>query len=316
MRPKFPFQIVDTHFGFPEGIAGALLSRIFRVPFTMTLRGNEPKHSRTRAGHFWMKFALRRASRVFTVSKRLRQFAIECGAEPARVRTIPNGIDASIFFPRDRTACRLKHSLPLQKRVIVSAGALVERKGHHRTIEAVQGMLAGGSSVQLVIAGGPGPEGEYEKNLRQMVSERGLQESVRFLGAVPATTMAEIMAAADVLCLASSNEGWPNVVHEALACGTPVVATDVGAVPEMLVEKRYGIIVPLSEPSALKRTLQEALQRDWDRDAIAAWGKSRGWSQVAAELAREMQAIVAEQRQNSGLSPSRTLSKDAKCIDG
>lgn len=314
MRSEFPFEVIDTHFGFPEGITGALLSSVFGVPFTMTLRGNEPKHSRSRLGRFWMAFALRRASRVFTVSERLRQFAIDLGAKPAKVRTVPNGIDVAVFSAYDRTACRLKHALPLDRFVIISAGALVERKGHHRIIDAVESLLASGTAVQLVIAGGPGPEGQYEKELRNLVSERGLTGSVRFLGAVPPATMAEVMAASDVLCLASTNEGWPNVVHEALACGTPVVATDVGAVPDLLMGGRYGVIVPVGDPLSLKQALAEALQRNWDRGAIAAWGGSRGWRQVAAEVFEEVQSIVAEQRR---LAPPGTVAKDARqCIDG
>jgi glycosyltransferase involved in cell wall biosynthesis len=104
------------------------------------------------------------------------------------------------------------------------------------------------------------------------------------------------MSAADVFCLASTNEGWPNVVHEALACGAPVVATDVGAVPEMLAGGRYGCVVPVNDPAALEKALAEALQRDWDRAAIAAWGGARSWRQVASEVWEEMKIIAADKR--------------------
>jgi glycosyltransferase involved in cell wall biosynthesis len=294
VRGEFPFEIIDTHFGYPEGIAGALLSSALGIPFTMTFRGNEPKHSVSRFGRFWMIWAIRRASRIFAVSERLRQFAIGLGAQPENVKTIPNGIDPAVFSPRDRIACRIKHGLVLNQPTVLSAGALVERKGHHRIIEALKSIAASGSTVQLVIAGGPGPEGQYERKLRDLVSHLGLEPAVRFLGPVSAETMAEIMSAADVLCLASANEGWPNVVHEALACGTPVVATDVGAVPEMLAGGRYGLIVPVNDRSALEHALQEALRRDWDRRAISAWGRARSWEQVASEVFAEMQGMLKE----------------------
>jgi glycosyltransferase involved in cell wall biosynthesis len=294
IRKEFPFEIIDTHFGHPDGIAGALLSLALGVPFTMTLRGNEPKHSRSRLGRLWMGWALRRASRVFTVSEKLRQFAIGLGAASARVKTIPNGVDARVFSPRDRTDCRIKHGFALDLPIIVSAGALVERKGHHRIIQAVKSICADGYKVQLVIAGGPGPEGQYEGRLRDLVSDLGMETAVRFLGPVSAGTLAEVMSAADVFCLASTNEGWPNVVHESLACGTPVVATEVGAVSEMLAGGRYGVIVPVNHPSMLKDALEEALRRDWNRSDIASWGGARVWSHVAAEVYEEMQAIVAE----------------------
>jgi glycosyltransferase involved in cell wall biosynthesis len=178
--------------------------------------------------------------------------------------------------------------------------------------------MTGRVQPQLLIAGGPGPEGQYENYLRNLVAHHGLTESVRFLGAVPAATMAEIMSASDVLCLASTNEGWPNVVHESLACGTPVVATDVGAVPAMLDEGRYGMVVPVNDPLSLKQALEEALAKHWDRPAIAAWAQNRGWSQVAAEVLEEMQVMLAGPRQNQQLlaSPATVAEEHEKCING
>jgi glycosyltransferase involved in cell wall biosynthesis len=298
MRKEFRFQVIDAHFGFPEGITAGLLAAALHVPFTITLRGNEPKHSRTRAGRFWMGWALRRASRVFAVSERLRQFAIGLGVEPQHAVAIPNGVDAAVFFPRDRIECRRKHGLALERRLIVSAGALVERKGHHRIIQALAGMQAGKHKPQLVIAGGPGPEGNYREELRRMVSRLGLEADVRFFGPLHPDALAEVMSAADVFCLASTNEGWPNVVHEALACGTPVVAADVGAVPEMLGAGRRGEIVPLNDPAALRRALEQALENEWDRRAIALWGQSRGWRQVACEVLHCMQTVIAPDRKS------------------
>jgi len=297
MRKYFPFEVIDTHFGYPDGIAGALLSMALRVPFTMTLRGSEPKHARSRTGRLCMTWALRRASRVFTVSERLRQFAIGLGAGPEKVKTIPNGVDTSVFFPRDREACRKKYRLSADP-VVLSAGALAIRKGHHRIVRALGELTRKGMGVQLLIAGGPGPEGNYEPVIRRTVADCGMEGRVHFLGTVNAEKMAEVMSAADILCLASSNEGWPNVVHEALACGTPVVATDIGAIPEMLPGDRYGLIVPVDDDAALRSGLQAALLKTWDRAAISAWGMARSWRQVALEVLQEMQSIVPEHQKS------------------
>jgi len=118
-----------------------------------------------------------------------------------------------------------------------------------------------------------------------------LEDRVRFCGPVDGDTMAELMSAADIFCLASTNEGWPNVVHEALACGAPVVATRVGAIPEMLASGR-GLIVPVNDPFQLKEALALAFQMNWDRAAASAWARARSWEEVAAELYHEMEMIV------------------------
>jgi glycosyltransferase involved in cell wall biosynthesis len=294
LRREFPFEVIDTHFGHPEGIAGALLSAALGVPFTMTLRGNEPKHSHGSLERFWMSWALRRASRVFTVSRRLREFALGLGADPAKVRVAPNGVDAAVFYPRNRAAARARHGLAADRPVILSAGALVERKGHHRIMRALVNLRKRGVRPQLAIAGAQGPEGAFEQKLRAVANELGIAADVVFLGQASPDALAELMSAADVFCLASTNEGWPNVVHEALGCGAPVVATDVGAVPEMIPSERFGLIVPANDQAALAQALGDALDRGWDREAIAAWGHERGWHQVATEVLEEMREMLGK----------------------
>lgn len=300
LRREFPFEVIDTHFGYPEGIAGALLARVFRIPYTVTLRGSEILHAQYLFRRHWMSWALQKAGRIIAVSGNLHQLAVELGAQPAKIKTIANGIDSGIFFPRYREECRRKHQLPLDAYFLLSAGHLIELKGHHHVIRALRVLLDEGLAVHLIIAGGAG---HYESALRKQVSELRLESSVRFLGEVPQETMAELMCASDVLCLASIREGCPNVVLEALACGCPVVATDVGAVPDLIPEDRFGFVVPPNDPRALKDALSRAFQQDWDRAAISRWGQSRSWQQVAREVFAELRALVPENTE-SGASRS------------
>jgi teichuronic acid biosynthesis glycosyltransferase TuaC len=291
MSKRTPFDAIDAHFGFPDGIAAALLSACLDVPFTITLRGSETVHARSPIVRWFMGWALRRAARVFTVSVRLAQFAIDLGAAPGKVKTIPNGVDAGVFYPRDRAVCRAKHGIAPDCRLIVSAGALVRGKGHDRAIRAVHAVATAGIAVQLAIVGGEAYERQTAEELRRCAAELGLGQVVRFFGPVDAETMAEIMSAADVLCLASEREGWPNVVHEAMACGLPVVATDVGAVTEMMAGANAGIVVPPGDQAALDAALLEALRRTWDRPAISAHGRARTWQHVASEVVEEMRLV-------------------------
>lgn len=289
-------QLLDIHFGYPEGVAGCLLASVLRVPFTVTLRGAELLHGRYRLRRAAMRFALRRASCVIAVSEQLRAFAIALGVDPARTRTIPNGVNASMFFPRESDACRRKHNLRTDLPVVLTAGHLIELKGHQHVIRAVKQLADSGLPLQLVIAGGGPSRGvrSFEAELRRLTNELGLENTVRFMGAVAPEMLAELMSAADVFCLASHREGWPNVLHEALACGTPAVATRVGAVESLVVSEKFGIVVEPADPTALAAALRNALRKEWDRRAIAEWAHSRSWDQVATEVVGEMQRIVLE----------------------
>ena len=290
-------DVIDAHFAHPEGIAAALLGATLRVPFLVTIRGSELRYQRHRLKRYWMAWALRRADRVIAVSNGLRDLAIALGVDEHRAVTIPNGIDASMFFRRDRAASREKHRIAAGERVVLCAGDLAELKGHHRAIAAIDALSRSGCSTQLLIAGGAGRSGRYADALRTLVAERDLEDRVRFLGAVRQETLAELMTAADVFCLASSTEGWPNVVNEALACGTPVVATDVGAVRQMITSDRYGMVVPVNDVDALTAALRGALAAGWDHSAIAAAGQARSWNQVADAVLAEIRAVLESRGQ-------------------
>lgn len=299
-RRTADFDVIDAHFAHPEGIAAVVLGRMLRRPVFITIRGSELRYRRQRQKRFWMSWALGRADRVIAVSENLRALAIDLGADPRRVRTVPNGIDAGVFFRRDRGVCRSLHGIAPDERIILCAGDLAELKGHHRAIAAVKNLNDRGLSTRLLIAGGVGRSGRYAETLRQQVARDGLTDRVTFFGEATQPILAELMSAADVFCLASSTEGWPNVVSEALACGTPVVATDVGAVRQMIVSDRLGAIVPApghdaeASIAAMTEALQMALTRSWDHEEISAHGRSRSWNQVADDVLEEMRAVMAE----------------------
>lgn len=283
VRARYDFDIIDAHFAFPDGVAASLLARALRAPFAVTLRGNETMHAQYPQRRKLMAWSLRRAAAVIALSDELRQFALSLGVANERMRVIPNGIDAGIFYPRDQALCRRKHAVSADAKVVLSAGSLIERKGHHRVIQALAELVAKGSNARLLIAGGAGREGRYEDELRKRVADLGLGAHVRFTGEVSPEELAELMCASDVFCLASSREGWPNVVHEALGCGLPVVATRVGAVPDMIPSTDYGFAVEVGAPLALENALGEALRKDWDRRKISTWAQARTWSQTAQE---------------------------------
>lgn len=285
LRRRFPFDVIDAHFAYPEGVTAALLSRALGCSYTITLRGSEPVFSQSRARRACIAWAVRRASRIVAVSRPLADFAVELGADRDSVSIIPNGIDTGTFHMRDRAACRAKHGIPGEAKVILSAGELIEAKGHHMVIRAIHNLAERGIVAQAIVAGGVAHGGRpYDRELRQLVASLGLESSVRFTGWVNRESLAELSAAADVFCLASYTEGWPNVVHEALACGTPVVASAVGSVPDMIPSEKYGLIVPARNQDALNEALCGALHRCWNQPEIVTWGQARSWEHVADEV--------------------------------
>jgi teichuronic acid biosynthesis glycosyltransferase TuaC len=293
LRRRYHYDVIDAHFAFPDGAAAGLLGMAFRQPFVVTLRGNETMHAQHRGRRALMAWSLRRAGAVVALSEELRHLAVSLGVEERRIKVIPNGVDSQIYFPRDRSHCRQKHGIDKDARVVLSAGSLIERKGHHRAMQAAAGLSKAGLNVSLLIAGGPGREGKYESELRKQAANLGASQDISFLGEVAPDDLAELMSAADIFCLASSREGWPNVIHEALACGTPVVATRVGAITEMIPSTEYGLIVPLGEEVALEQALREALLRSWDRDKIAQWAHSRSWEHVAHEVYDVLREVLS-----------------------
>ncbi len=294
LRREHAFQVIDAHFLYPDGVAAHLLSAALGVPFTVTLRGSELLHSRYPLRRLLMARAVKRASRVMAVSGELADLAVRLGAPAAQVKVIPNGVDSKMFYPRHRAEARRKLGWAPDRKLFMTAGRLIELKGHHHAIAALKILCDEGQPVEMLIAGGNPGHGirNYGPEIRRLVEDLKLGDRVHFAGNLAPHEMAELMSAVDIFCLASDREGWPNVVHEAMACGTPVVATAVGAVREMIRSAKYGLIVPPNDPRAMAGALRAAFARDWDHAAISAWACARTWQQVGAEVVEQLEQVL------------------------
>jgi len=293
-RRGIGFDILDVHFGYPDGVAGAVIATVLRKRFLVTLRGSELLHARYPWRRRVIAWSLRCASHVVAVSPELGQLAMDLGVEPGRITVVGNGVNTDLFAFREMSidaSCVLTNP---KQQTILSVGNLIRLKGHDRIIRTLPQLVSRGKDVRLIIIGGESSgEPGYLKELQVLVEQLQLTDRVIFAGRLPASEVARAMNSAALLCLASEREGCPNVVREALACGTPVVATRVGAVPSMIPDERYGIIVPAGDEPALERALETALERRWDRRAISLWGASRTWKQVAHDVLRLMEQAYA-----------------------
>jgi glycosyltransferase involved in cell wall biosynthesis len=284
-------SVIDAHFGYPDGYAASLVARWEKLPFTITMRGTEPRHARDARLRKRLVAGLASAKRVFAVSSSLKRLAIDLGVPAVVVRVVGNGVDSCRFKPMARDEARRALGLAEGAAVLITVGGLVERKGFHRVIACLPELCQQFPDLHYLVAGSSGPEGDYSGVLRAQVSRLGLEARVHFLGALPPDEVRRAIASADVMVLATSNEGWANVLLEALACAVPVVATDVGGNAEVICREDLGTIVPFGDHDALLQAIREALQRRWDRQAIRRYAEDNDWSARVPILVQEFQRI-------------------------
>ena len=294
LRSRFPFDRLDAHLAFPDGWGAVLLGRMLRLPVAVTLRGHDindlPKYPVRRRQVAW---ALRHADAVFAVADALREGAIALGADPRRTFTVGNGVDSERFRPQDRAEARRRVGLPVEGRIVLSVGHLVERKGFHHVIRAWPRVLAAHPDARLVIVGGAGEEGDFTAGIRRAIAQAAVADSVRLVGPVGHEELGPWYAAADVFCLASDKEGRANVLLEALASGTPVVATGVWGTPEVVSSGDVGILVGDVEPETLGRALDEALAREWKPETISAHAAGFSWAGAAERVEDTLRAMAS-----------------------
>jgi teichuronic acid biosynthesis glycosyltransferase TuaC len=284
--------LIDAHFAYPDGYAATLLGRWLKLPVTITLRGTEVPLAKCPRRRPLMLKALAGAQRVFAVADSLRRHVAGLGADEAKIRVVGNGVDTGVFHPLDKLEMRRKLGIPEDAKVLITVGGLVERKGFHRVIELLPELKKKYPTLVYLVVGGASPEGDWSPRLRRQVAELGLEDAVRFLGALPSAALKEPLSAADGFVLATSNEGWANVILEAMACGLPVVATDVGGNAEVVCREDLGLIVPFGRPEALAAALDLALATDWDRAAIVDYARANGWDRRVPILCREFESLV------------------------
>lgn len=280
---QFQVDLIDAHFAYPDGYAAAKLARWLGLPLVITMRGKEERQASSELRPY-VKCAVNEADAIIAVSDRLAALARELGAAPERVRTIGNGVDLERFVPIAPDVARKHLGLPYQAKVLISVGGLVERKGFHRVIECLPALKARFPSLILLIVGGPGPEGSMEAQLRAQVTSLGLAENVRFLGVLRGAELTCAYSAADVFVLATRYEGWANVLLEAMACGLPVITTDVGGNAGVVKSDRLGTLVPFGDAEALTAAIESALAKCWDQKLIRDYAEQNSWDRRVAAV--------------------------------
>lgn len=285
---RFQPELVLAYWVYPDGFAAQRTARELGVPCVIGALGSDI-HVRSGLNVAMTRRVIERADALLTVSEAMRQTAInDFGADPARAHTITNGFNTGVFHLRSQQDIRDRLGISLDEKLVIYVGRFVEAKGLRELLSAFQRMAQRDPDVGLVLVG----DGVMKAELLSLVKDSGVAARVRMPGGLPPEQVAEWVSAADVLTLPSWSEGYPNVVVEGVACGRPVVATDVGGTREILNDAN-GILIPPKNVEALERALVDALSREWDHAAIAN-KMQRTWDNVAEETLWVCQKVSQE----------------------
>lgn len=286
-----PFDVIDAHFFYPDGVAAVMLGRELGVPVTITARGSDitdmPNYRFPRQ---WILWAACHVDEMITVCAALRDRLVELGADGAKITVLRNGVDLRRFSPCDRVAART--ALKVQGPVLLSVGNLIELKGHHLIIDALRALP--GHTLMII---GSGPE---RQALERRALDQGVAERTRFIGLVPQAELRHYYAAADALVLASSREGWANVLLESMACGTPVVATRVWGTPEVVAAPAAGVLMDERSAAAIAAGVTRLFANPPERAATRRYAEGFSWRDTSVGQIEVFSRARARRRAENG----------------
>ena len=291
IRDGSGFDLIDAHYFYPDGVTAVLLGRALDRPVIVTARGSDlnviAQHTVPRR---WIRWAAHNADGLVAVSGGLKRRLVELGVDADRIRVLRNGVDLALFLPHDRAAARA--TLGFTGPTLLAVGNLVALKRHWLMVEALIHL----PEVELVIVG----EGPERAGIESLARERKVADRVRLLGRVPQDRLPEIYSAADLLLLVSTHEGWPNVLLESMACGTPVVVSPMDGIADIVGAAEAGRILADVTPSGLAAAIHELLTAPPSRDATRLYAEQFDWQSTTEGQIALFQDIL--ERRSKALS--------------
>lgn len=289
-------DVILGSWAYPDGIAVVALGALMSVPTVVKLHGSDLNVvAELRGVRPLLRTLLPRAQRVVAVSRPLADKAIALGVRASRVAVVPNGVDRTLFSPRDRSHARSElaaaatSDMPLfaaGDRLLLYVGRLEKEKGVLDLLAAFERLAADEPTFKLALVGA----GTVEDRCRALANR--FPGRVLLPGSLPLADVARWVGACDVLTLPSWNEGTPNVLLEALAAGRRVVATNVGGIPDVIRTPRLGELVPARDIDALAEALRRAAHTTYDPAELTA-AAPPDWSESAARLYEVLAAAAA-----------------------
>jgi teichuronic acid biosynthesis glycosyltransferase TuaC len=274
LHAQNPFDLIDAEFFYPDGPAAMRLSDALGIPFTVKARGADIHHWGDAKGcGAQILEAGAKAAGLLAVSGALKADMVALGMDASKILVHYTGLDQARFAPRDRMVEKTK--LGITGPLILSVGALIPRKNQALLIEALSQL----PEATLMLAG----HGESEAHYRTLAATFKVADRVRFMGSVAHDDLPVLFAAADIMALVSASEGLANAWVEALACGTPVVASNVGGAPELIRSPDAGRVVGQNVPEIVA-AVQELLDNPIPPKRVAAQVAHFSWDTNARAL--------------------------------
>lgn len=288
----YDFDLIDAHYYFPDGVAAVLLGKWLNKPVVVTARGSDINLiSEFASPRRMILRAAREAVASITVSNGLKARMVQLGASAGKIHVFRNGVDLSLFQPIDRD--RARAALGWRTKVLLSVGNLLELKGHHLVIDAMRNL----PEYRLVIIGG----GEERENLRRRCQTAAVADRVDFVSRVPQDKLKTYYGAADALILASSREGWANVLLESMACGTPVIATTVGGNPEVVSCPDAGILLPERSAQSIVEGVHKLFTCYPDRSRTRRYAEKFDWYEISELQMNLFRTILGKKHESEYL---------------
>lgn len=245
------FDRIDVHWTYPDLPAALELAKKWGVPCSLTLRGMEAFYQNEADNReTTIASALKQVDHVISLSKQMAEHADQISGTGERTDIIRNGVNTELFRYIPIEVAREKLNLPPDRTILLGVGSLIQRKGFHHVVEALCRLtdMYPDKNFHYHILGSTGLEGNFESELRKLVNNLGLTDRVHFEGSIPNGDLPYWYNAADLFCLSSFGEGSPNVLTEALSCGCPAVASNVGSVMDIMTsEDDLGTVIENQE---------------------------------------------------------------------
>jgi glycosyltransferase involved in cell wall biosynthesis len=280
-KNKIEFDLIHSHFTWSAGYTGAKLKEKYNIPFVVTGHGYDIYDLPFQDDEWKEKieYVLNSADRIITVSNSNLSYIKKLNVKTP-VHILPNGYRPDQFHPMDMEKCRNALGIPLNRKIIVAVGNLVEIKGHKYLIDAMSEVVKHRKDVLCFIVGG----GEMKHKLKRQIKKTDLEDYVKLPGSKLHNEIPMWINACDIFVLPSLNEGNPTVMFECLGCGKPFIGTKVGGVPEIIVSDDYGLLVEPANSQKLAETILWGLDKTWDSTKIYAYSAQFTWEQIGKNI--------------------------------